>query len=600
MSETNDRQKQEGTLVRQARSGDACAFATLVSRYRDKVYATALHYLRGSMDDAQDAAQEAFIQAYLRLPELREPESFGPWLRRLIRNHCLDILRQRRPVSLETLGETYFISDTQAQVDSRLCIKEALDCLSEKTRLTLLLCYVGGCSHDEAAHFLQIPVNTVRSRLQIAKRQLREEMIHMTTDTLRQDAPDPNWTRRIVEEALRRGDEALRHHERGNALQHFNEALAALEEPEAVLRERQRLTLTALQRKAEATRHTGNRDESRALDQRILALAETLGDRAVQARTLQYLATDAANRPGYAPEPLYQKALALYTELGDTMGQGECHLSLGVGRLQASDIAAARQHITEALPLFAQSCSQDWRTVCTSLLSVLEERERLAGRDILLWGAFCYVLTVLENGTVRFTAQPGFQVTQRRDDVPDALFVSSVFWQISHLERIVLEAGVNPGDTRQGKAFSFSNQALQTTVTVLSRDETVSVPAGTFTNCLLTEQKTGAEKQDAGQLNAGILCGTRRAWFAPGVGLVQLSVQLENGTKATLVLENFQQPGDAGESYLPLQPGAAWTYIPQTKPAGFTACEAYRVAEQDSKGRWLLEHYALVSGPPAP
>ena len=86
--------KDDAGMVRKAREGSREAFTALVGRYRDMVYGTAYHYL-GNAEDAQDAAQEAFVSAYGRLGQLREPEKFAPWLRRLTLNGCADILRRR-------------------------------------------------------------------------------------------------------------------------------------------------------------------------------------------------------------------------------------------------------------------------------------------------------------------------------------------------------------------------------------------------------------------------------------------------------------------------------------------------------------------------
>ena len=69
-------------LVERVIVGDRDAFAGLVDRYRDAACAVAYSYF-GGFDDVQDAVQEAFVQAYCQLHQLREPAKFGPWLRRI-------------------------------------------------------------------------------------------------------------------------------------------------------------------------------------------------------------------------------------------------------------------------------------------------------------------------------------------------------------------------------------------------------------------------------------------------------------------------------------------------------------------------------------
>src|SRR5947207_1571290 len=111
---------EDGELVRQARAGEAAAFAELVDRYRDGICGVAYHYL-GHGDDAQDAAQEAFVRAYLQLPQLRDPGRFAPWLRRITANVCADLLRQRDPMTVPLADEEYGSPDAcHATPDSAL------------------------------------------------------------------------------------------------------------------------------------------------------------------------------------------------------------------------------------------------------------------------------------------------------------------------------------------------------------------------------------------------------------------------------------------------------------------------------------------------
>ncbi len=74
-------------LVRRAKDGDPKALAALCERHAPAVEKLARHFLRDP-EDARDAAQEALLQAYLRLAQLREPERFGPWLRQVTVNQC--------------------------------------------------------------------------------------------------------------------------------------------------------------------------------------------------------------------------------------------------------------------------------------------------------------------------------------------------------------------------------------------------------------------------------------------------------------------------------------------------------------------------------
>src|SRR5262245_49285184 len=85
------------SLVESAWVGSQPAFSELVRRHQGMAVAYAFALL-GDRDLAHDAAQEAFVAAYLRLGQLKEPEAFPGWLRAIVRTHCRRITRRRPPV----------------------------------------------------------------------------------------------------------------------------------------------------------------------------------------------------------------------------------------------------------------------------------------------------------------------------------------------------------------------------------------------------------------------------------------------------------------------------------------------------------------------
>lgn len=95
------------TLVKQAIFGNKRAFGKLVDRYQNAVYGLAYHFTR-NVNDAQDLAQEAFLQAYLKLDQLKEASKFAPWLQRVTTNLCKMWRRRAKPetLSLVSLDES--------------------------------------------------------------------------------------------------------------------------------------------------------------------------------------------------------------------------------------------------------------------------------------------------------------------------------------------------------------------------------------------------------------------------------------------------------------------------------------------------------------
>src|SRR3990172_13226022 len=98
------RRGEEIDLVRKAKEGDTVAFAGMIRRYQNLVYATAFQILKDAAL-AEDVAQEAFVTAFQSLRDLRTESSFPPWLRRITRNLALASRReQRRFGALEEAG----------------------------------------------------------------------------------------------------------------------------------------------------------------------------------------------------------------------------------------------------------------------------------------------------------------------------------------------------------------------------------------------------------------------------------------------------------------------------------------------------------------
>ncbi|MDX1935149.1 MAG: sigma-70 family RNA polymerase sigma factor [Capsulimonadales bacterium] len=162
-------------LIRRSLRGERSAFAQIVARYREAVTATAFYAL-GNSEDAQDATQETFVYAFRNLNELRDVDRLLPWLRRIAVHRAIDLRRRRSTRSHSSLPDRY--AETAKSVDTALPTLErsvmemAIQQLSDPLRRTFELFYRQGHSLEEVAVLLDIPLNTVRSRLQAARQRL--------------------------------------------------------------------------------------------------------------------------------------------------------------------------------------------------------------------------------------------------------------------------------------------------------------------------------------------------------------------------------------------------------------------------------------------
>jgi RNA polymerase sigma factor (sigma-70 family) len=218
-------------LVIRAQSGDTEAFDGLVRRFQNAAVVYAAARLRGDVDLAEDAAQDAFVEAYRDLPALREPTAFPAWLRRIVLKQCDRRTRRRQPDTLpldDAVTAPAADDPLQAVVrrELRESVRTALQSLSPGERAVSCLFYIGGYSHREIACFLSLPATTVKSRLHTARIRLKEGLLSMLQDDLQQLRPSntSHFAARVREQVTRalaamvRGDGAeedlRRHHPR--------------------------------------------------------------------------------------------------------------------------------------------------------------------------------------------------------------------------------------------------------------------------------------------------------------------------------------------------------------------------------------------------
>ena len=167
----------EATWIRQAQRSDARAFEALYRLHIDKVYGLCLR-MTGNVSEAEDCAQEAFIQAWNKMNKFRGDSAFATWLHRIAVNTVLGRIRKSkreqdriqtvtdtRPEPLET-GDTGELRDLVAAVDR----------LPEGARHVFVLNAVYGYTHDEAAGMLGIAAGTSKAQLHRAKRLLAQQL----------------------------------------------------------------------------------------------------------------------------------------------------------------------------------------------------------------------------------------------------------------------------------------------------------------------------------------------------------------------------------------------------------------------------------------
>ncbi len=172
---------EERRLIDRSAAGDQEAFRQLVLRHHRLVINVAFRAL-GDIGTAEDVAQEVFVKVYRALPTYRHDKPFAHWLHRVAANTVTDFARRRKPVlSLDSLDTLPPISGSDPQElaarhDLHRAVRDAIAALPPHYRDTVALQVFGELSYDEIAKTLDIPLGTVMSRLNAAKRLLREQL----------------------------------------------------------------------------------------------------------------------------------------------------------------------------------------------------------------------------------------------------------------------------------------------------------------------------------------------------------------------------------------------------------------------------------------
>ena len=164
-------------LVTRTLGGDRGAFGVLVERYAAQARRVARAVL-SDPDDADDAAQDGFLSALVKLGQYDAKRPFGPWLMRIVANAATDRRRRRNVRRTEPLdtalvggGPRPDVAAIRSELSGRL--RAALAELPERRRTAVVLFDVEGYSHAEIAGILGIPEGTVRSEVFHARRRLR-------------------------------------------------------------------------------------------------------------------------------------------------------------------------------------------------------------------------------------------------------------------------------------------------------------------------------------------------------------------------------------------------------------------------------------------
>lgn len=181
-------ERTEALLIDHLREGDETALAPLVEKYKRMVHRLAMQITKNH-EDANDVMQETFIKVYQSIHTFRQEAAFETWVYRIAVNEALNFVKRRerrRESSLETIEEAEYNPEVRRkaeiandpeiqaeQAELRHWVTKAVNSLSLKHRIVVILHELEGLTHGEIASILNCSEGTVRSRLHYARKQLK-------------------------------------------------------------------------------------------------------------------------------------------------------------------------------------------------------------------------------------------------------------------------------------------------------------------------------------------------------------------------------------------------------------------------------------------
>lgn len=510
------------------------AFGIFVDRYSAPIYRLCLS-LCGNRADAEDAMQEAFIDAFRYLASLSDPEKFYPWLCAIARRKAFRQLRTRRnDADIDELAEILSTDESTAadeavREEKRERVSRALAKMTDKRRTVCEMYYFREMKIAEIAKALSLPENTVKSRLFDSKEFLRKELADMNEN--QENTP-------ALEKKIKEQLKKLTHYYALNGGK-FDDKYDDQIRETICLAERIGDEKTKQYYISELLQYQGWNEPDDGKRQELL---EKRKNAAETGQNVRVIADDLIDELfGIRSD---KKALSFIDETalprireyegvpGYGYASGALHFWRGRALLSLERLDEARREFEIAASSIEKSESYQANAVA-ALREIDQVKERAfrptRGYDITAEGL------IFENGRLIFANQPGF--SNEGWTFQNSFEHNSFLYYASRCKRTVFDTNMKPGDVMvDGK----------TSLECVSYGESVTVAAGSFDGCMHT--RTSESPSWAPYV--------LDLWCAPGVGPVK--VKVTGDSVENYELSEFTVRG--GDGYFPLAVGNRWVW----------------------------------------
>lgn len=171
----------ETKLIKLCKKGNEVAQMQVYDMYAQAMFTIACRYLNNE-EDAKDAMQEGFLKAFRNIEQYHPKATFGAWLKRIVINQCLDVLKKNTLKFNDVeVSELRITDEENWHFDSSISKQEilnAIEQLNEKHKIVVKLYLLEGYDHEEISEILEIPIKTSRTHLRRGKLRLQDLLKH--------------------------------------------------------------------------------------------------------------------------------------------------------------------------------------------------------------------------------------------------------------------------------------------------------------------------------------------------------------------------------------------------------------------------------------
>jgi RNA polymerase sigma-70 factor (ECF subfamily) len=199
----------ESACLKNAQAGDSQAFTHIVELYQRPVFNLCYRML-GNSQDAEDAAQETFLRAYLSLKRYDSNRAFSTWLLSIAAHYCIDQIRKRRfsVISIEDLPvpdlpePSTGIETNLSRKEEQLRIRSVLNSLDPVDRAAMIMYYWYDFSYDEICQSLTLTMSALKSRLHRARHAMAEKWLEEQVIASNRGTVDSSHTNQLMPERM--------------------------------------------------------------------------------------------------------------------------------------------------------------------------------------------------------------------------------------------------------------------------------------------------------------------------------------------------------------------------------------------------------------